>query len=299
MTTNQSPAIPLNNDEFVIIDGKTIVFANVDAHVVRITPEVAAMLLLRNNARKSNRPIDQGNLCKLLTDVQNDDFTYNGASFVLSTDGDILDGQHRLTAIVQTGVTLVAVIATGVQVKAQRDMDSGKARTLADNLTMDSELYPSTLAAVLIGLQAWERGERSTHQSSRGTTINTSYHFLEKHPETRQIAKEAFTLATKIPGFGPKPLAQFMWAFDKLSVRDRKDFFDKLASGAGLPEGDPILQLRNFLQKDAQSAATVTPHHRAAMLCRAWNMYRAGDARKQKLAFRAGGAKPEAFPEPQ
>lgn len=281
--------------DFMIIDGKKLVFADKAAHVVTISVADAVALLARNEL---NRSINKKNILKLTTDVQSGDFSFNGQAIVLSVDGRLLDGQHRLMVIVATGQPLMFTVSTGVETKAQRDMDSGDPRKLKDSLEMDKEPYFDTLASVLIGLQAWERGERATRVAGRGVTLNTSYRFLAEHPETREITKESFRLATKIEGFGAKAIAQFIWAFDKISVDDRKDFFEKLSEGTNMPIGHPVLQLLNFLRSEKKSTRRVTDYHRSALLCKAWNLYRDGEETK-KLTFRAGGANPEAFPEPQ
>jgi hypothetical protein len=127
-----------------------------------------------------------------------------------------------------------------------------------------------------------------------------SLEFLTEQPEIRDVVREAYSVSQRVPGLTNKQVSQLIWAFDKDDKDDkddRSDFFAKLVSGAGLVEGDPVLALRNFLLRDASPVAKVTSYHRMAMTCKAWNIYR--DRRTVgTLKFKAGGAKPEAFPEP-
>jgi hypothetical protein len=121
--------------------------------------------------------------------------------------------------------------------------------------------------------------------------------FLAEHPEVRDLTRESSRVAALINGLSGKQVAQLMWAFDKHSVADREDFFEKLINGAGLAANSPILALRNFLQKESTSNAKVTPGTRTGLTCRAWNMYRADET--GKLSYKPGGSKPESFPEPR
>jgi hypothetical protein len=282
-----------SDGQSMYVNGMKLDFAEIAAHVVTIGPEDAARLLSRNTR---NRSIKLPNLNKIITDLNNGNYTYNGSSIVISTAGSVLDGQHRLAGVVLTGVAIQSVITTGVVPEAQGDMDSGKVRTLAENLELRGETNGNQLSAVLVGIQAWDRGERGNETPTGLTTNNTSLTFLGQHPELRDLTNEAYPLAARIPGLTGKQVAQLIWAFDKLSVDDRKDFFEKLDSGTNLEEGNPVLVLRNFLQKESQSASKVSSYHRTALVCKAWNQYRGGS--RGKLTFKPGGANPEGFPEP-
>lgn len=278
----------------ILVDGTTVTFADKAAHIVTIDVATADALLLRNTR---NRRINQQNLNKILTDMRNDDYRFTGGSIVMSTTGTLLDGQHRLTGVVTSCVSIEVVLVTGVEPQAQTNMDSGRVRTLPEILRLAGEVNENSLAAAIVGIQSWERGERASDSSTGLTTINTSLEFLDENPVLRDIVREAYSVSQRVQGLTNKQVSQMIWAFDKLDQGDRVDFFAKLMSGAGLEEGNPVLVLRNFLVKDASAPSRVSSHHRAAIVCKAWNAYRAGTTVKS-LRFKAGGAKPDVFPEP-
>ena len=278
----------------IVVDGTTVTFADKAAHIVTIDVATADALLLRNTR---NRKINLQNLNKILTDMRNDDYRFTGGSIVLSTTGTLLDGQHRLTGVVSSCVSIEVVLVTGVEALAQTNMDSGRVRTLPEILRLAGEVNENSLAAAIVGIQSWERGERASDSSTGLTPINTSLEFLEEHPVLRDVVREAYAVSQRIPGLTNKQVCQMVWAFDKLDQGDRVDFFAKLMSGAGLEEGNPVLVLRNFLTKDASAPVKVSSYHRAAVTCKAWNAYRGGSS-VRALRFKAGGAKPEEFPEP-
>jgi hypothetical protein len=283
----------LNDNEFLIIDGQLIVLAEEAVHIVNVNPRDAQLLLDRSD---KNRLFNQSNFKKLVATINDGDFAYNGSSLCLSAAGRLLDGQHRLRAIIATGITAKFIIATGIVDKAQSTMDTGRSRTLAQNLQMNGEQYENELSGALIGIQAWELGERATQVSLRDATIQQSLRFYAAHPEVRDISREAKNYSRAIPGLSCKAISQFIWAFDKIDATERKAFFDLLVSGVGLSEGDPILQLRNYLHTKV-GKEKLTAHQLSGMTCKAWNQWREGD--RKRLAFRPGGSNPEAFPEPR
>jgi hypothetical protein len=80
------------------------------------------------------------------------------------------------------------------------------------------------------------------------------------------------------------------------AFQDVGAFFDRLGSGAGLAANDPILVLRKRLEKNAIEKRRMSDNDAAAIIIKGWNAYREGRA-IQLLAWRSGGATPEAFPE--
>jgi hypothetical protein len=275
------------------IPGTTLDFSKRESHIVTIKPEAASIFLQLN---VKNRKMKAANFTKLTTDMSSGNFRFTGESITFDQDGRLLNGQHRLTACVHTGVAIEVVIVTGVATIAQSNMDAGSPRSLRDTLELNHEQYPAILAPILVGIQSWERGERNQDASGK-TTDTTSLEFLAAHPEVRDIAKEAYRLSVKIPGLSAKQIGVYIWVFDKLNVNDRVAFFDKLVTGTNLSEGDPILVLRNFLHRDAKSTQKVSKYYRTAVTSKAWNAYRDG-SKIGVLRFSGGGSKPEAFPEP-
>ena len=266
------------------------------ATIMLITPSIATAWLTMN---RKNREISKTNLAKISRDLNDGHFLFTGESVKISEEGCLLDGQHRLTAIVNTRISAKMVVITGVQEVAQAVMDSGKPRTLPGVLQISGEAQASNLSSVLSGIQTWERGIR-LQDNATVATISSSLAFLDANPIVREITRQSATLAPKVPGLTIKQIGQLIWALDhKLDApADRKDFFAKLVSGAGLPEGDPILALRNFLANDKASYKSVTAYYRMAVTVKAWNAYRQSE-QIRSLRFKAGGAKPEAFPEPR
>lgn len=62
-----------------------------------ITPETAKSWLLKN---VHNRPLRDGLVTTYATDMANEQWQSNGESIKFSSEGELLDGQHRLAAVI-------------------------------------------------------------------------------------------------------------------------------------------------------------------------------------------------------
>lgn len=100
--------------------------------VETVTPEKARAIL--DSCRNRNRPISKKLVAKLAREMQDGKWMENGESIVFNDNGDLLDGQHRLSAICLSGVPCRMVVAKGVDHEAFRTIDRGKKRSPRDDL---------------------------------------------------------------------------------------------------------------------------------------------------------------------
>lgn len=103
-----------------------------ETKIMSVTPELAAQWLGHN---QGNRVIRPARVAAMVADMQAGKWklTHQGVAF--DQDGNLLDGQHRLTAIVKSGVTVDMLVTTGMDREdTLMAMDSGKSRTAIDSL---------------------------------------------------------------------------------------------------------------------------------------------------------------------
>lgn len=99
-----------------------------------ITPEKAAELLKANTR---NRKLRQSLVDLYASDMKAGLWLQTHQGIAINCDGTILDGQHRLAAIVASGVTITMLVARGVPASSQVAMDDHAKRSCADALTLD------------------------------------------------------------------------------------------------------------------------------------------------------------------
>ncbi len=268
--------------------------SEVTTTIETITPELAQAWLEQN---VHNRRLDRMKVSQYSAAMRQGDWRLNGESIKFDGAAGLLDGQHRLAAVAHSGVTLSAVVVRGLPRETQETVDRGKSRSIADVLQLRGEHNATTLAAALGWMHRFETG--TMRSSAHAMTVQDALRLLDRHPLLRSM------------GSYVEPIRKYRlleislsWAlayrFSCLDQEDAADFFRKLASGAGLPEDDPILRLRNALL--IQNAGTgrvrrLQPWIISAMVIKAWNLYRDGETARI-IKFRSGGARPEEFPVP-
>ena len=105
--------------------------------VMEITPDLATEFLKRNTG---NRAIRKRAVDQYADDLRRGNWKLTHQGVAVSPDGRLLDGQHRLSAIVQSGVAAQMVVALDVPESAYLVIDRGKPRLLADALHEDRRI---------------------------------------------------------------------------------------------------------------------------------------------------------------
>lgn len=102
---------------------------NISTSFERITPAQAQKYLEHNTI---NRNLRMRHVEKLASDIAEGRWLMNGASIVFNGDGTLIDGQHRLSAIVKSGVSVDVLVVRGVSKSAMATVDANISRSAAD-----------------------------------------------------------------------------------------------------------------------------------------------------------------------
>jgi len=265
-----------------------------DVEVTSVTPELAAEWLLANT---HNRSLRQRVILAYAADMTSGHWQWNGESVKFAQDGTLLDGQHRLAAIVESGVTLPLLVVRGLPNETQDTVDGGTKRKFSDVLKLRGEKSQNLLAAIIRRVTLWEMGIRKSGSSPYAPTNAEMLQTLEKYPDLRDVAGWAHlvTMQCSIPG---SVLGLCMWLFAQIDTEDTSYFFERLRDGQALVKGDPIYELRRTAENTTTIRGQRSETFLLAITIKAWNAYRGG-AQVGLLTYRPGGAKPEKFPEPR
>lgn len=259
-----------------------------------LTPKIAAYWLTHHNTH--NRNIRPAGTNSLAVDIVTGGWELNGDTIRFSTDGTMLDGQHRCSAVASVGVPVPIILVTGLEPSAQETVDTGAKRTFADTLKLAGETDANNLAALTMAVCLWKAGQY--RQSGIKPSVKVLVRVLGDHPELRRHVSLARSISNAVGGAPNSVVGLASWLFDQVDVTDHDDFFAKLASGAGLDAKDPIWTLRESLLRNAAAKAKLPRSELLAYYIKGWNAYRAG-TRIHQLKFKSGGANPEAFPAPR
>lgn len=263
----------------------------VRARMVTLTPKLAAQLLQKNT---HNRSVSHPRVRQYAADMRKGQWAFNGEAIKVSADGQVLDGQHRLLAVIDADRAIETVLITGLPNAAQETMDQGRARTLADVLKLRGEQSYTALAAATRMVCLYERDEVPFKAAFvDAPTVHGCLHTLEHNPGLRDSVKlaEQLSRSALLP---VSSVAGLHYLFASVDETDAGDFMTKLLRGENLDRHSPVYILRDRLLVDLREKL-LTPRIKLAFTIRTWNAYEQGE-QIHRLMWNPGGANPDKFP---
>lgn len=262
---------------------------NVQVGLFEITPEWAERMLLQNN--EGNRSIDRRKMMSYVRDMQDGKWNFTGEPIILDENNNILEGQHRLNACMISKVSFRAILITGIRrSEAFLSMGTGAPRRAADTLKIMGYLNSKVLQAAAKILWMYEHdtlGKKADYPSN-AELISV----IERNPGLTDWVKGEFL--KKVPGPGSL-MSVARYLFGKVDPKKAEEFFEGLASGAGLKAGSPVLQLREKLMTGMHQRHKMTQYEAGALLFKAYNAFLL-DRDDVRLTFKNTKKGKEAFP---
>lgn len=262
----------------------------ITTEIVKISPAIAEKMLGRN---VRNRHVSARTVEKYRRAMATGEWTITGEAVKFSASGELLDGQHRLAAVIESGRTVPMMVVKGLPSAAQDVMDTGRARTVGDQLGIAGFTDPSLLAAVARAVLNYEADALAL---DRPTTT----------PEVRELVAGnaligfATSRARAIArGCDLRPAVAGATFYLLMKVDDTKAqvFFERLTDGADLPSGSPILALRARLRTLRDERTRLPTEALVALVFRTWNAWRGGRKLSSLPLYRGGELIP--CPEPK
>ena len=256
-----------------------------------IDPELAALWLMRN---KHNRPVRERTVLEYAKAMQSGQWMMNGDAIRFDTSDNILDGQHRLMAIVESGVTITSIVISGLQPEVFQTIDRGAKRSIGDMLHVQGETDVNVLGGALGVLWSYEH---EGWDSTGGTpsSIADLRGLLERHPGIR----DSLYFGRKVFGarlMSPSVAVAMHYIFHCKDAVLADTFFERLGDGVDLDRTSPIRFLRERLMANATSKSKLQRNELKALVVIAWNYTRDNRAMHQ-LRWRSKGPNAESFPE--
>lgn len=266
-------------------------FDGVGAKMLTVTPAIAIELLQKNT---HNRSVSQSRVRQYAADMRKGQWAFNGEAIKIADDGSILDGQHRLLAVVDADREVNLLLITGLPAVAQETMDQGRSRTLGDVLKLRGERSYFNLAAATRLVCMYERdGVPFKGAFVDAPTVHQCLRTLDHNPGLRDSVKLANDLS-RGSLLAVSAVAGLHYLFASVDETDATDFFTRLLRGENLEARTPIFILRDRLLVDLRERI-LTPKIKLAFTIRAWNAYKQGE-QIQRLLWNPGGATPDKFP---
>jgi hypothetical protein len=268
-------------------DSQTISYKGNDVNIrlVEVTPELAKEFLKHT---KINRPLSVSNVNFLTREILKNSWMLTGESIKFDSDGYLIDGQHRLNAIIKSGKKVLLMIMYGVDSNVFSVLDTGRKRTGSDVLAING-LENYTLAASTIRLiNQFEKNSYGEGGAVGRTMSNQDVlKFYKNNLDISKSVSEGSKLYKKCAQLiSPSIICALYYLFSKKSKEQADDFMNKLCAGVNLETNSPITSLRNKLiaSKNDKSHRMIQSDVVKNIIL-AWNKYRKGvTSKKLKLS---------------
>jgi hypothetical protein len=251
-----------------------------------------AQEILQANVR--NRKLRRPYVKRLAEAMTRGEWTMNGEPIQVALDGTLLNGQHRLSAVVESGVTIPTLLVTGLSVDALRTVDSGSRRNLSDVLALRGEVDTTNLGAALGLLHRYRSGARMDQSGHTSPTVQEALGLLELEPELREALKIARRMHRR-NRMRLSVMAVLMHLFNEVDLGSGTRFFEALCVERAAA-GSPVRALQSILARErADRTYRLPAYSLCAMTIKAFNAWKEG-THMTILSFKPGGQSPEPFP---
>jgi hypothetical protein len=256
--------------------------ATITTEIIKVSPSMAEKMLGKNvkNRHMNARAVDRYKDAMLAGE-----WLVTGEAIKFGADGALLDGQHRLAAIIAADKTIPLVVIKGLPSAAQNVLDTGRARTVGDQLGIAGFVDPNALAACAKACIEYEEGRLGDRSNSPST------------PRVMEFVEGNGLLAFAVSkgrginkGCDLRPAVAAMALYELMKIDDSaaQEFFERLTDGVNLPSGSPILTLRAKLRSVHDEHTWLPIDVLVSLVFRTWNAWRAGRKLSSLMLYRNG-----------
>lgn len=244
---------------------------------ILITPAMAKELLEKNI---SNRRVKPKVVAKYATDMLNGLWLEDtGETISISILGVLLNGQHRLLAIIKSNTSHKMHIATNVPDEVFRVIDTGSTRNTGDIFKIDNIPYSVQLPAIITVYKRLLLGHAGANDLRYSSSIILNYYY-EREDFYKNVARKTKLWYTSISMIiPPSIIGGFYCYFQGINESMADDFFNQLCNGDG-NISKSISLLKKKLMDDKLSAKKIPLSLKNAYIIKAWNYFRKNESVK-------------------
>jgi hypothetical protein len=221
----------------------------VECKVINMTPELASHYLSNN---PTNRPVSRARIIQFAAMMANGQWALNGETVVISATGRLLDGQHRLAAVVEHGHAVPMLVATGALDSTFSTIDIGAKRSAADILSISGFRNVNILGAAAGTIYRLFHGLGGNVSVPPPSILAVA----ERYPSLSKWAGKTDSTNRIVSGAA---LTTALVYLDTFACRAdlAEELYSGVKTGEDLRRGNPILAFRNrCINARAESGGT-------------------------------------------
>jgi len=239
---------------------------------ILVTPELAKEYLSHNT---SNRVLNKRYIGKYVNEMKKGLWTLSNDAIIFSESGVLLNGQHRLTAVVQSGVTCEFLVGFGFPESTFNVLDSGKARSGGDVFRCNGIHNGTTLASIIRKYILL-----STHVEGLSIDMVGNSTLVEEYNRDTDFCTYILAVSRREVKDGCGAfLATELGAYHAYLVKERNyeqsyvlSFFEQLTEREQCTNAT-ISLLRRMMTNDRMSNRHIPAKHRMMLFVKTWNAY--------------------------
>lgn len=244
--------------------------------VKQVGPDVAEAWLTSSAGNRRLRPRHVRNLASEMT--AGTWRAHGGSPIKIDRAGRLIDGHHRLSAVVLCGCSVPMHVLFGVDENAQDAEVAGIGWSNADILERKGIKYSSIVASagkVVTTLRLIESGRFQSMQSGNNLTPTEIRATLNEGSALEAFVKEAFPYGKNRFPISVSELSGFIFfAHANPSAMNPKasEFIRLLTFGENIGTGHPAFALRGRML-DSNLRGPLRQHSRFVLLAKSWNAF--------------------------
>ena len=252
----------------------------IKTRIVEVTPKLASILLDRN---KKNRPISKENVKYLTKEIENNKWQFGGESIKIDYDGNLIDGQHRLSAVIKSNKSIHILVITGLSPEVFTILDTGRKRNGGDALGINGVSNSRLMSSVVKLVTQFVNGVYGDIGStSRKLSNQDIVDYVDENPELSEsitYANKVYKRCNKL--IAPSIIGSLHFLFSKKSKEDADFYMTRLCDGENLTSTSPIMAVRNkLIGAKLNDKHKLTQTEKVKTIILGWNKYREGEQAK-------------------
>ena len=245
-----------------------------------ITPEIAHEMLKYNEPTDAlrNRGLAFVTINTLAQAMTEGRWHFTGDTIKFSRGMRLLDGQHRLMAVIASGVAIDVLVAYGLPDETFAYIDIGKKRTTGDIFHIEGIPNSALMAAAVKFVVGYENGWFSKASIGNLSELIDNAGLVDAYRARLDIQQSAGIghLFAKCKLAPPAIMTGVHYLCAQKSRAKADEFFTSVATGEELKAKSPAFQLRKRLMTNVVEHERLGRKTMAAFAIKGWNAFRSG-----------------------
>lgn len=244
-----------------------------------ITPQLAKSILANN---KSNRSANATITAHYADAISRGQWELNGEAIKIAHDGRLLDGQHRLMAVIKSGVPIQTLVIRGLPTEVFDTLDQGRTRTGGDLLTSMGVSHANSISSIILMYKRLDKGGMIGARANHKVAGMTKRDILEEYKSRSHFWDTIVEFARKM--YFKKRLftTSEIGAISAYLILNKNhrhanvySFFAQLFSRENV-ENSTIIVLHDKIVDSVMTGYKMDKNFKYALLVKTWNSYITG-----------------------